>query len=394
MLYLWVGQIVSRSGDFIFDVAFVLLVLKVTGSVFDVGLVAGVSALPNIFAPLVGVFADRTNRRTILLWSNVAQALVCSGIALLYSSGHAPFPIVLVLLLLLNTGGVFVGTSLPAMIPRMVAKDDLAAANGLFSITGSFNQLLFYGVGGAVVALIGYTVPIYYDALTFVFALVTVLLVPSEVGAVLSSLDAKAAPFFTSLREGFVYVRRNALLFELVCVAVVVNFFLGAVGALIAPFTVRVLGAPDSMFGFVLTALAAGALVGATAVGKVQIRGYVGKLTFAGIAGIGISVVFMSLVVSVPSAFASFALVGALSSVVNIPISVLIQAKVPNEMMGRVVGTIGACATLTVPVASVASGGLASVLSIAGTYELFGTATVITAVVSFIAFRDLRDARY
>lgn len=393
LFYLWTGQIVSRSGDFIFDVAFVLLVLKTTGSVFDVGLVAGVSAAPSILAPIVGTYIDRTNRRNLLVWSNAAQAAVCALIAVLYSSGEAAFALVLLLLFFLNAGGLFTGTAVSALIPKLVVTDDLAAANGLFSVTGSFNQVVFYGLGGAIVALIGYTLPIYYDAVTFLFALVMILLISPSVGVVASAATGTPS-FLASLKEGLVYVRRNALLFELVIAALVVNFFVGAFGALIAPYLVDSLKAPDSLFGFGLTALAAGSLAGALVVGKVQLRNHVGKTIFAGIAAIGFVIIFMALVPTVPSALASLAVLGILVSVVNIPVQVLIQAKVPNEMLGRVFGTVGALASLMVPIASVASGSLASKLSILGAYQIFGAATILSTAVTFLLFRALREAKY
>lgn len=393
LLYLWTGQIVSRSGDFIFDVAFVLLVLKTTGSVFDVGLVAGVSAAPNILAPLVGTYIDRTNRRNLLVWSNAAQAAVCALIAVLYSSGRAPFAVVLLLLFFLNAGGLFTGTAVSALIPKLVVTEDLAAANGLFSVTGSFNQVIFYGLGGAIVALIGYTLPIYYDSVTFLFALMMILLISPGVGVLANPVVGRTS-FLASLKEGLVYVRRNALLFELVIAALVVNFFVGAFGALIAPYLVDSLGAPDSLFGFGLTALAAGSLVGALMVGKVQLRKHVGKTILGGIAAIGIVIIFMALVPTVPSALASLAALGVLVSVVNIPVQVLIQAKAPNEMLGRVFGVVGALASLTVPVASVASGSLASALSILGAYRIFGAATILSTAITFFLFRALREAKY
>lgn len=396
LLLLWVGQLVSRSGDFIFDVAFILLVLRMTGSVFDVGLVTGFTVLPSVVvAPFAGVLIDRLNRRNVLVWSNAAQGLASGAIALAYASRFTSLPLFLVLVFLLNAGGQFTGTSVTTMIPRLVGKVDIAAANSLFSVSTSFNQLVFYGVGGVVVAIFGMVLPIYYDALTFVFAMLTVLAVPAAVGAIAPAAPgAGRASFLGSLVEGLGFIRRNAFLVELLTVAVVVNFFGGAVGALIAPYAVKVLDGPDSLYGFLLTALSAGSLAGGLVVGKFQMRNYMGALIFGGIAALGCLIYLMGVVGTAAVALPLLALLGAVQAPINISLGVLIQTKVPGEVLGRVVGALTALATLTVPIASVASGALATALSIPGTYQIFGAAILVTSGTCFLFFKSLREVRY
>ena len=57
---LWLSQLISQSGDFVFEVALLWLVLEVTGSVFAVGLVVAVTLLPSVvLGPFLGVLVDR-----------------------------------------------------------------------------------------------------------------------------------------------------------------------------------------------------------------------------------------------------------------------------------------------------------------------------------------------
>ncbi len=100
---LWIGQMVSQSGDYIFDVVALWLVLQLTGDIFKVGLTTATIFLPPVvIGPLAGVYVDKFNRRDIILVSNIFQAATVAGIAVLYTFGSLSFPILLVLLFLLN----------------------------------------------------------------------------------------------------------------------------------------------------------------------------------------------------------------------------------------------------------------------------------------------------
>jgi MFS transporter, DHA3 family, macrolide efflux protein len=168
---LWAGQLVSQSGDFIFDVAAIWLVLQLTGNLFNVGLAFAMVLLPPIvIGPFAGVYIDKFNRRDVMLASNIFQAIVSGLIAFLYSIGLLSFPALLAFLFVLNAGAQFVRPAVTAIIPGVTRKEDLAAANGLFSMTSSVNQIAGYGIGGILVVALGPILPIYYDAFTFIFA--------------------------------------------------------------------------------------------------------------------------------------------------------------------------------------------------------------------------------
>jgi MFS family permease len=182
---LWVGQLVSQSGDYIFDVVALWLVLQITGDIFKVGLTTATIFLPGIIVgPFAGVFVDKFNRRDIILISNIFQAIIVAGIAVLYSLGELQFTFLLVLLFLLNAGAQFVRPTVSAVIPSIMEKEDLAPANSLFSISSSLNQIAGFSIGGVMILLLGIVVPIYYDSLTFIFAAAMVALIARSTLAV------------------------------------------------------------------------------------------------------------------------------------------------------------------------------------------------------------------
>src|SRR5216684_4570568 len=72
----------------------------------------------------------------------------------------------------------------------------------------------------------------------------------------------------------------------------------------------------------------------------------------------------------------------------------LVQAKVPGDMLGRVFTSLVALLTIASPISSALAGGLATSISIGGTFEIFGGLIVLACTVGYLFFRDLREASY
>jgi MFS transporter, DHA3 family, macrolide efflux protein len=398
---LWVGQLVSQSGDFIFDVAAIWYVLQLTGDPFKVGVAVATILLPAIFiGPIAGVYLDRFNRRDVMLASNVVQAAVVGMIGVLYSLGSLNFLVLLVMLFILNSGAQFVRPAVTAMIPGITEKKDLSTASSLFSLSTSVNQVAGYGIGGIVVLALGVAVPFYYDSLTFLFAAAMLALITRSLGAIPKAVTESTSPnsnpvsFREKFMQGLRFIRGSRFLIQLVIVGLVVNFFGAGVFALLAPYAKNVIGGNAGTYGAILTTYSIGAVLGSLLVGKLQLRNYVGKMLFAGvivqglvIVGIGFTtVLFLALVLS-------FA-IGVLQTMVNVPMTVLVQAKVPGDMLGRVFTSLVALLTIVAPVSSTLAGGLATSISIGRTFQVFGGLIVLACAVGYLFFRDLRDASY
>ncbi len=77
---LWLGQVVSQMGDWFNTIALYTIILNLTGSAGDIGLMMVARFLPSfVFGPLSGVLADRFSRRSIMIVSDLLRALVVLG---------------------------------------------------------------------------------------------------------------------------------------------------------------------------------------------------------------------------------------------------------------------------------------------------------------------------
>ena len=398
---LWVSQVVSQSGDAVFDVALLWLVLVTTGSTTLVGITQAAVLLPGVFAsPIAGVYADRLNRRNLMIASNVAQGVVTAAVSLLYVTSELNFSLLVLLVLVLYTGTQFFTAANTAIIPRVVSKENLGAANGLFMLSTSANQLASYTAGGIVLATVGAGASITYDSLTFFFAAAMLTLVAKSYGqtkvngAVQGKPQQDESGFWKEFREGLSYVRQSRVFLELIVFGFLVNFFSGGVTVLFAPYVKVWIHGGAMIYGFTLAASALGMIAGSIAIGKVNFRGYVGKLLFLGVAIAGVLMILAGLVTSIPPALIIVSLVGIVSAVINLPIQVLVQTQVPGEILGRA-GTVMRSLLAAAPViAAVLFGFLASVTTIGVLFMGAGAALMLVTLLLYIPFSKLRCAKY
>ncbi len=394
-LLLWLSQLISQSGDFVFEVALLWLVLETTRSVFAVGLVVAVAALPSVVVgPFLGVLVDRWDRRGILVVTNVLEGLLVAGLSGLVLAHAASLPVILAIVFALGTGGQFVRTTSSAMVPRLVTTADLAPANSLMSVSSSFNQIVGLSIGGVVVALFGVTLPIEYDALSFFAAALIVAGIARAVGSV-SVEERTAQPgFVAQFREGLSFIRAHRFFPELIALGIIVNFFGNAVAALFAPYAKLSLHGGPSTYGFLGAAVAVGSIVGAVAVGKVDTRRRAGKFAFVGGVATGLTLIALGFTASVPLALVEVTLAGVALAVTNIPLGVVIQAKVPGRLLGRVVAAFSALITLSAPAGAFFAGAFASATSVGTVIVVSGVGVAASLGLGWFVMTDVRDVTY
>jgi DHA3 family macrolide efflux protein-like MFS transporter len=397
---LWISQLVSQSGDFIFDVAALWLVLQLTGDTLKVGLAVAFVLLPAVVVgPFAGVYVDRFNRRDIMIAGNIFQAAAAIVIAGTYSIGLLNFPALLILLFVLNAGAQFVRPAVTAVVPSVTGKEDLGAANGLFSLTSSINQVAGYGIGGVIVLLFGPTLPILYDALTFVFAGLIVSMIARSRCAIPNNFSTSGgsqtqSSFKQKFLEGLKYVRGSRFLLELVVVGVLLNFFGTGIFALLAPYSRDIIRGNAGTYGLLLAMFSLGVILGSIFVGKIDSRKYVGKLLFLGVTAVGALTVALAFTTVAWLALGIAFGVGFFNAIVNIPLSVLVQAKIPGELLGRVATTLGALITLSQPISAATAGAVAGSISIGQTFLIYGSFMVFISAATYIIFGELRNASY
>ncbi len=167
-LKLWLGQLVSRIGDGIHEIALAWLVLELTGSALSMGAILAVSIIPNLLFGLpAGVIVDRFNRKRIMLLSDLSRTIIVLVIPVAYTLGFLRIWMIFLAAFLTSSAEAFAGPARLSSIPNLVEEENLDPANSLIQITRSVSSLFGLSLGGAVVATIGPANSFFLDSASF-----------------------------------------------------------------------------------------------------------------------------------------------------------------------------------------------------------------------------------
>ena len=162
---LWAAQVVSTFGDRLTQIAITAVVFALTGSEVSIGLALSLTMLPQaLFGLPAGAVADRCSRKSLLVATDVIRAGLILALAML---ARLPVEMVYVVAALHATATVFFAPARYAVLPDIVAPEQLLQANSLDETSQSALDPVAYVVGGALVAAAGTRMSFTLDALTF-----------------------------------------------------------------------------------------------------------------------------------------------------------------------------------------------------------------------------------
>src|SRR4026209_2198251 len=176
---LWLGQVVSQMGDWFDTIALYTLILQLTGSGRDVGLLLVARFIPSFFfGPISGVIADRVSRQRIMIISDILRAVVVLGF--LFVRRADQLWIIYVLTVLQLGLSTFFEPAKTAVIPSIVSDRELLAANAISSVTWSAMLTLGAAIGGVVTSSFGTDAAFILDAWSYILsaALIASIRVP------------------------------------------------------------------------------------------------------------------------------------------------------------------------------------------------------------------------
>src|SRR5690242_7929882 len=178
---LWLGQVVSQMGDWFDTIALYTIILRLTGSGRDVGLLLVARFVPSfLFGPISGVVADRFSRQRIMIVSDILRARVVLGF--LFVRRPDQLWIIYVLTVFQLGLSTFFEPAKTAAIPSIVEDRELVAANAISSVTWSAMLTIGAAVGGFITGWFGTDVAFILDAATYLLsaALIAMIRVPKR----------------------------------------------------------------------------------------------------------------------------------------------------------------------------------------------------------------------
>jgi MFS family permease len=263
---LFFGQGISVIGDRMVVVALAFAVIELGGSASDVGLVLAAGTAAIVTTLLAGgVVADRTSRRAVMLGADLLRLASQATMAVLVISGAGEVWMLGALAGVTGAGSGFFGPASTGLLPEIVSDDELQPANALRSTAVSTSEIVGPALAGIVVAGAGAGWAIAADAATFGASAVFLALLRPPAREV-----RERSSFLSELREGWVAFSSRRWVWAFVLYFAVANVAWAAWQALGPVVAHRDLGGA-AVWGSVLAAMGAGALVGSLLATRVRV---------------------------------------------------------------------------------------------------------------------------
>lgn len=204
---LWIGQSLSSVGDAMVIIVIGLYVTELSGSSAEVGLVLAAYMAPMVVFLLVGgVLADRTQRRTVMLWCDAIRAVLHALVAVLIATGEARVWHLVVAGLCFGAASAFFRPAYSGLVPQTVPEELIQPALALTGASRQASLIVGPAIATALVVGAGAAWAFGLDAATFVISIAFLLAVhPRERGA-----PAERSTLVRELREGWKAVRERA----------------------------------------------------------------------------------------------------------------------------------------------------------------------------------------
>ena len=174
--WLWAGQTVSRFGTAITTVAFPLLVLELAPSAQMVGTASALITLGNVLlTPVGGILSDRGDPRRLMMAVDWARFVFIGSLPLAFALGRISLPHLYVVAFLVGSGRAVFDVAHSALLPRLVARKQLAEANSGLWTSFSVAQTLGRSFCGFLVAALGAAYAMGLDAVSFLVSAASLL---------------------------------------------------------------------------------------------------------------------------------------------------------------------------------------------------------------------------
>ena len=381
---MWLGACASTIGTFVQQFAQSWLVYDLTKDPFYLGLDLFLGQLPIILLSLVGgVFADRMDRRKMLLGSQYIQMTCAFALAALFFTHRVRIWEILSLSFIVGLGQSFGGPAYSALLPTLVPAEDLANAIAMNSIQFNLARVLGPALGGLAYTTIGVVWCFTLNGVSYLAVIASLMMIQVR----FVPLKSKEA-ILKSMREGIGFVRQREGLSALVLLAFFTTLLGFSLTAFLPVIVQTVFHGGPRTYQLLLMSSGAGSIVGALIVAsseKLKEHGYVVLWTLIGL-GVAIAGFALSrwLLVSCLLIFLSgLALMASASLMLS-----LVQLIVSDQMRGRVMSIYNLAFRLGIPVGSLALGKVIPLVGVSTALAVSGLALVGIGLYFLAAMRN------
>jgi MFS family permease len=385
---LWIGQTISQVGDGLTNLAILIVINKLTGSTTALAVMMVIMAVPQlVFGLISGVFVDRWDRKRIMIISDLLRGLLVLGFILVRRPEEVW--IFYVLGFLQAMVGTFFNPAKSAMIPTIVEREALLAANALSQTTQVITGVIGSALAGVLVGLSGSAWPAFtLDSLSFFLSafFITRVAAPQLTERIAGGLGDT----FTQLGEGLKYLFGQRTMIGVMTTFAVTMLGVGSVNVLIVPFLINHLKVPTEAMGFIEAAQVIGMVLGSVLVGVLAARLKANQIIVGGVMLVGVFIGLFGASPVIGFGLVALFFVGLFITPVQAAAATLLQALVPNEIRGRASSAMNTVITLASVISMGSAGILGDWLGVRQVFYLAGGITIFASLLAALLIRSPR----
>ncbi len=381
--WLWfIGETVSSLGTNVSLIAIPWLVLVITHSALQSSLTIALEFVPYVFFSVIaGAMADRWNRKSLLIWTNVLRALILFNLPLLYEARHLSMMDIYIASFLNAAISVWFNAAKSSVLPRVLPSDAIHQGNSLMQWGNAVAAMVGPTLGGALMAVMPVAWALSFDALSYLIAGLLVWFIKTPLQAALSSRDTRPDRSLVGLR----FLLGDPMLRSSTFIMSISNFANFASFSILVFYSRDVLHLSAGWTAVILGAFGAGLFAGSVGSSMVSDRFRSGSVMLT---SRFLSLVPSLLFATVASPYGlviAAALNGVWMVLWNVQSASLRQLHVPDVIRGRVTSVHSMLAWIMIPVGAMVGGFLAQRF---GCVVVFGMAVSLQGLNLILMWRS------
>ncbi len=385
---LWTGAFLSFIGSWVQNVAQGWLVYDLTRDPQKLALVSMLGMLPVTFiGPFAGVFADRLNKRIVLVITQAIFATSAGTLALLTYFGHVQYWHILTCAMVVGLAGAVEVPTRQSIVSRVVPAKDLSAAVPLNALTFNLARVMGPAVGGFLLAQFGPGACYGINSISF-FALIFAGL---AIRADLRSTQDRGQPMLDLMFEGMRYTMRDKRLKTLFLMECSISLFALFYLSLMPAVARDVLGLGKQGLGLAMTMVGIGAIGALIMVLNLTHKPIKGLLVKISMFGLGTALMILAFSRTEFPAFFALAMAGFFAIIQFNTTNTLFQLLSPERLRGRVLSMHIWALSGVGPIGIYFFGWLAKRASIPIALGTGATLVLISAIVAVLFGDPLRE---
>ncbi|WP_421117855.1 MFS transporter [Aquihabitans daechungensis] len=369
----WAAGLISNVGTWMETVAVGDLVADRTGQAGWTALVAAAGFLPmGLLGPIGGAFADRWDRRVMLIAMTATQMVCAVALTVLAFTGHASPPAVAVVVFV---AGCVAGIGFPAysaMLPDLVPKEDLLAAMSLSQAQWNLGRVVGPTLAGLAIYFGSYTTAFALNAASFAAMLIALRLLRLEKRPKPTDDDGLLTRIAVGAQAAYAEPGVRSAILMISVVALTASPFIALIPAMAR---VRFDGA-SSLTSWFVTAQGVGAVVGAFLLPVLAARFGRYRMLLVSFLLLPIALVLYGLAPTAAAATVALVGVGGTYMFVFSGIGTVVQLRAPAELRARVLSFYFLALGVLYPIGAVIQGPIADHIGLGEMTVLSGVALV------------------